>query len=248
MECLIATCDSASDSGAKKVASRRLTHLESSICAVSDAVSSLDRDAEPHLLRQYQEQLTDTKGELADIRRGLLSLGIQKGDKLETTAASLDKQIFNCGLQIKRLLYPPASPLSAPAESADSTSKGVRLPKLNVPTFDRNILTWQTFWEQFCIAVHDHTNLTDAEKLVYFQNSLKDGSAKSVIEGLSRSGEHYNEAIKCLRSHYDCPWLIHQTHIKGIVKISPLKEGSEKELRRLHDVAQHLRALKTSEA
>ena len=54
VECLIATCDSASDSGVK-VASRRLTHLESSICAVSDAISSLDGNAEPHLLHQYQE-------------------------------------------------------------------------------------------------------------------------------------------------------------------------------------------------
>ena len=130
-----------------------------------------------------------------------------------------------------------------PSESADR--KGVKLPKLDVPTFDGNVLNWQTFWEHFCVAVHDHTNITDAEKLVYLQNSLKEGSAKSAIEGLSRSGEHYSEAIECLRSRYDRPRLIHQTHVRRIIEIAPLKEGSGKELRRLHDVAQqHLRALK----
>ena len=39
--------------------------------------------------------------------------------------------------------------------------------------------------------------------------------------------------------------LIHQTHVKKIVEIAPLKEGSGKELCYLHDTAQqHLRALK----
>ena len=74
---------------------------------------------------------------------------------------------------------------------------------------------------------------------------LKDGSAKNAIEGLSRSGEQYKEAIQCLRSRYDHPHLIHQAQLKKIVDISPIKEGTGKELHRLHDVAQqHLRALK----
>ena len=155
----------------------------------------------------------------------------------------LDKQIFDCGLRIKRLIYSPATPAGMPPESADS--KGVKLPKLDVPTFDGDLLNWQTFWEQFCVAVHDRSNISDAEKLVYLRNSLKDGSAKGVIEGLSRSGEHYHEAIECLRSRYDRPRLIHQMHVKRIMEIPLLKEGSGKELRRLHDVAQqHLRALK----
>ena len=44
---------------------------------------------------------------------------------------------------------------------------------------------------------------------------------------------------------YDRSRLIHQTHVKKVVEIVPLKEGSGKELRYLHDIAQqHLRALK----
>ena len=118
----------------------------------------------------------------------------------------------------------------------------MRLPKRDVPSFDGHILNWQSFWEQFCVA---RTNISDIEKLVYLRNSLKDGSAKNAIEGLSHSGEQYKEAIQCLRSRYDRPRLIHQAHVKKIVDIPPIKEGTGKELRRLHDVAQqHLRALK----
>ena len=62
--------------------------------------------------------------------------------------------------------------------------------------FDGNILHWQTFWEQFSVAIHDHANMSDTEKLVYLHHSLKDSSARSIIEGLTRSEEQYAEAIK----------------------------------------------------
>lgn len=117
--------------------------------------------------------------------------------------------------------------------------------EIDVPTFSGNILGWKTFWDQFRISVHDRKNLSDSEKLVYLQHALKDGSAKQIIEGLSRSGEHYTEAIECLQSRYDRPRLIHQTHVRMIIEASGLKDGNGKEIRRLHDtVQQHLRALK----
>ena len=89
----------------------------------------------------------------------------------------------------------------------------------------------------------DRCDISDTQMLVYLQHALKDGSARSAIERLSRSGEHYAEAIKCLESRYDRLCLIHQMHVR---KIAPLKDGNGKELRRLHDVLQqHLRALKS---
>ena len=92
------------------------------------------------------------------------------------------------------------------------------------------------------MSVHIRSNLTDAEKLAYL---LKNGSVKCVVEALSRSGDHYNEAITCLKTRYDRPRLIHQAHVPKIIEIPSLKDGSGKELRRLHDTAQqHLRALK----
>ncbi len=74
---------------------------------------------------------------------------------------------------------------------------------------------------------------------------MKDGSAKGVIEGLSHSGEQYAEAVECLQVRYDRPRLIHQAHVRKIIEVPALKEGSGKELRHLHDTTlQHLHALK----
>lgn len=243
IEQLIATSDLASESGTRKIALRRLSCVKSNLSAIRSAISELTGDpAETHLLHHYQEQLSDFKKELGDIRHSLLSLGLKEGDELEVSATTLDKEIFDSGLQVKKLLFTPhARPPPEPSVESPG-SMGVKLPKLDVPTFDGNILNWQTFWEQFCVAVHDRSSLSDA---VYLRHALKDGSAKKVIEGLSRSGEHYIEAIECLRSRYNRPRIIHQTHVRRIMEIAPIKEGSGKELRYLHDVAQqHLRALK----
>ena len=121
--------------------------------------------------------------------------------------------------------------------------EGIKLTKLDVPSFDGNILHWQTFWDQFCISVHNRTNLTKA--LVYLQQALKDSIAKRSLEGLSQSGDCYAEAVDSLKSRYDRPWLIHQTHVRTILEAPTLKTGEVKEIRRLHDtVLQHIRALK----
>ena len=83
--------------------------------------------------------------------------------------------------------------------------------------------------------------------MVYLQNALKDNTAKRTIEGLTKSGEHYEEAVKCLQARYDHPRLVHQTHVRRIVDAPSLRDGTGKgkELHTLHDTAaQHLWALK----
>ena len=57
-------------------------------------------------------------------------------------------------------------------------SHRVRLPKLDVLTIDDDILNWITLWEQFTVALHDHSHLSKAEKLAYLRHSLKEGAAK----------------------------------------------------------------------
>lgn len=247
IEQVIGACSLTSGFGARKIVSRRLSYLKNNLSAVNTAVHALTAEsAELHLLHQYQEQLSDFKKELGDIRQTLLSLGVEEGDELETSTNAIDKVLFDCSLQLKKLLFTLPNPISDPLmESSATMASGVKLPKIDVPTFDGNILSWQTFWEQFSIAIHKRSSLSDTEKLVYLRHSLKDGAAKKVIEDMSPSGDQYAKAIMSLKSRYDCPRLIHQIHVKKIVEIAPLKEGSGKELRYLHDTAQqHLRALK----
>ena len=73
---------------------------------------------------------------------------------------------------------------------------------------------------------------------MYFRHSVKDGTVKGVIEGLSQSGDCYSKAIESLKACYDHPRLICQTHAHMILEATPLRDGTGKELRRLHDIVQ----------
>ncbi len=138
----------------------------------------------------------------------------------------------------------PTAPSDPTASSATlithtaSDARGVKLPKIDVPTFDGELLHWQTFWEQFSISVDNRSDITDTEKLVYLRHSLKDGSARNIIEGLSHSGDQYKEAIDFVKARYDRPRIIHQAHVRKIYEVPGLKDGSGKEIRRFHDTAQ----------
>ena len=240
---IVSSSSSSVTDSSRKILSRKLIHIQKcidSIVLFIDGTSTTKTDI--CLLRQYEEKAADINRDLAKVRDDLHHLDIEHTDKLLEHQGQLEGQVFDCSVRIKKLLS------SVPALSTSASppdSKGVKLPKLDVPKFDGEILNWRSFWEQFCISVHERTSLSNSEKLVYLQQSLKGGSAKGVIEGLSRSGDNYMEAVGCLQSRYDRPRLIHKAHVRMILDTPPLKEGTGKELRRLHDmVQQHLRALK----
>ena len=66
---------------------------------------------------------------------------------------------------------------------------------------------------------------------MYLQDALKDGPAKFIIQGLTQTSESYEEAIKCLKERHDRPRLVQEKHIRSIVDVVPVKNGSDKELR-----------------
>ena len=72
-------------------------------------------------------------------------------DELLTTITTLDKSILDMSLKVNKRLYNPKCTSEATVSTHEV--KGVRLPKLEVPTFDGDILHWQSFWEQFCVIV-----------------------------------------------------------------------------------------------
>ena len=227
---------------ARKALSRRLSRLQSGLRRIYDIVRN--PSSEKSVLMQCQEEVSDHKKDLACFYDELLSHDINESDELSVAHSRLEIELSEVASKLKASLVPGAVDTSGSHITPDAS--GVRLPKLDVPTFDGSIINWKRFWEQFTISVHDRTNISNTEKIVYLQNALKDGSAKSVIEGLTSSGDNYDEAVKCLKNRFDRPRLIHRSHVQIIVDTPPVKESSGKELRRLHDnVQQHIRALKT---
>ena len=97
---LIAVCDSSSEFGLCKIASRRLVRLERNLFTINERIGSLSGGPDDVcLLYQYEEQLRDLKVELKDICSVLLSLGVEESDQLYTSQTQLDKELFDCLLK-----------------------------------------------------------------------------------------------------------------------------------------------------
>ena len=239
---LVWNCNTASD---RKTLSHRLSDLEARLKIVESAPESFTSSPEHvHLLHQYHEQLNNFKAELGSIWQVVFTTEVDSLDDLFSTISKLDKGIYDTMLKLKKLLYPSKGSVGTLSDPIPTTH-GVRLPKLDVPTFDGDILKWTIFWEQFVVSVHDQSHLSNAEKLAYLRHSLKEGAAKDITEGHSKSGDQYDVAIKCLKDRFNRSKLIHEAHVQRIVEIPILKEGNGKELCALHDTAQkHIHALK----
>ena len=112
--------------------------------------------------RQYGEQLVDLKKELFETRTGLLTLQLGESDDIAIQLAALEKQVFDSLVEVKSKLSLSSSPSAGSSPSAPD-HKGVKLPKLDLPTFDGNILNCRSFWEKFRVSVHDRSSLSDSE-------------------------------------------------------------------------------------
>ena len=218
--------------GLSKITTRRLTRLQEKLAVIERAVSAIpeDRDDDDSActLEQYAEQITDLKAELKDAHTCMLNLELVAEDPIIRTQDEIEQTIFRCSVAIRKRLR--ASTDATTCDTPTSRAPGAKLPKLEVPTFDGDILKWKSFWDQFSVSIHKRSDLTAAEKMVYLQNALKDKTAKSTIEGLTKSGEHYEEAVKCLQTRYDRPRMVHQTHVRRIVEAPSLRDGTGKEL------------------
>lgn len=158
----------------QKVITRNLSHSRKLLVALWDSIST---DPDTTVLYQH-EDLHDHKKELSSIRNELLELDLPDENPSFVELIALEKLAHDCCLKTRSLINEHMSNLQAPTEG----QSGVKLPKIEVPTFDRNVLHWKKFWEQFCVSVHGKSSLSDSEKLVYLQQALKYGSAKDTIE------------------------------------------------------------------
>ena len=96
------------------------------------------------MIQQCREQLADYKKDLTAVYEELLSKDIDDDDEITAFHSRLEKSLFDISQRVKQLLITPG-PESTSASTSTSDGAGVRLPKLNVPTFDGNIIHWKQF-------------------------------------------------------------------------------------------------------
>ena len=76
----------------------------------------------------------------------------------------------------------------------------MKLPKLDLPTFNGNLLGWQEFWDIFNSTIHQQS-LSNVVKFSYLKSSLR-GAATSAVSGISITDGNYSIVIALLKETF----------------------------------------------
>ncbi|XP_077866365.1 uncharacterized protein LOC144354102 [Saccoglossus kowalevskii] len=83
-------------------------------------------------------------------------------------------------------------------------NQSINLPKLSLPYFGGDLLTWVSFKDSFYSAVHENSNLQNVQKFQYLRAQLTDEAAHT-IEGLTLTNTNYTQAMDLLDHRYGQP-------------------------------------------
>ncbi|XP_062587115.1 uncharacterized protein LOC134248736 [Saccostrea cucullata] len=105
--------------------------------------------------------------------------------------------------------------LSLPSNHATNNH---RLPKLNLPDFDGDILQWNTFWDSFESTIHRKQTLTPIQKFSYLKAQLQDAAAQT-IAGFTLTNANYETAIDLLKERFGQPQKIINAHMRALMEL-----------------------------
>lgn len=127
-----------------------------------------------------------------------------------------------------------------------SQKASVRLPILEIPTFNGDKLKWSEFWDTFEASVDKNTNISDIEKLNYLLSKLS-GEAKHSVSGILLSNENYTVVVDLLKERYVDLQTVLNSHYVELINLKSA-QNTPRGLRSLYDqIEKHLRSLQALE-
>ena len=116
------------------------------------------------------------------------------------------------------------------SDTSSSSSQYHRLPKLSLPTFNGDILQWQTFWDSFESTIHLNVNLTDVQKFSYLKSQLESDAART-IDSFALTNANYARAVDLLKERYRQQHKITHATMQALLQIP----ASSNSLRHFYD-------------
>ena len=193
-------------------------------------------------LQEKIEVLRQLDGEILELleEEGEITSEIEQADTYSQSLLELLLRVKDLEATSGATPTPPTSSSSREQVGAGSA----RLPKLNLRSFDGDILQWLSFWDSFQAAVHSNTALSDVQKFTYLK-SLVERTARDAISGLTLSADNYKEAVDILERRFGNKQKIIAKHMDLLINIDQVSSANHvAALRRLYDqVESNVRSL-----
>ncbi|XP_076549197.1 uncharacterized protein LOC117611418 [Osmia lignaria lignaria] len=125
----------------------------------------------------------------------------------------------------------------------------VKLPTIQLPSFDGDYNDWVRFRDTFMSLIDSNDSMTKVQKF-YYLNSALGGSAARVIRSLGVSEANYKLAWDVLKARYENTSALKRHHVNALLDLPTPQKNSQASVREfIDDATNHLialRALKVS--
>uniref|UniRef100_A0A914ZXC2 Gag-like protein n=1 Tax=Parascaris univalens TaxID=6257 RepID=A0A914ZXC2_PARUN len=111
-----------------------------------------------------------------------------------------------------------------PAISAISFSP-LRLPKIELRSFDGNSTNWHVFWD-WCVSTVDNQAISDQKKFAYFPSCMV-GTDKELIEAYHPQNPAYSDIVKRVKERYANNEIIIQQRYAQLERIARIQDGRQ---------------------
>ena len=139
---------------------RQLESLEDSARNIWRVVETPSR-VDTHVLTGCLDKIRSLKVKLEKLEGEILSLDDYEGHKEK--ASRIERDLFDLRVAVSRRMEESTKKEHTRDGFGVLAMTGVNLPRIEIPTFDGNILNWRLFWEQFQAAVHDKPQLEEVD-------------------------------------------------------------------------------------
>ncbi|XP_062538264.1 uncharacterized protein LOC134206547 [Armigeres subalbatus] len=110
----------------------------------------------------------------------------------------------------------------------------VRLPQIQLQSFDGNIDDWLSFRDFYTSLIHEKADLPDVEKFHYLKGCLA-GEAEALVDPLKITKDNYQVAWQSLLKRYNNSKLLRKKQVQALFKLLSLTKESIADLHRLVD-------------
>ncbi|GFW38571.1 uncharacterized protein TNCV_4149431 [Trichonephila clavipes] len=103
----------------------------------------------------------------------------------------------------------------------------LKLPNIELPTFDGNPRDWLNFWTQF-EKIHDDVNIDDRDKFQYLiQSTAPRSNPREIVESFPATAANYKKAIEYLKERYGNTSVLIQVYIRDLLQLVAAKNKSD---------------------
>ena len=163
--------------------------------------------------------------------------------KLKETE-KLERELENLKLDgdVKRAQLKSLTEGATVGDASAVVNKRVKLPRLELPEFDGDILKWTAFWDSFKSTIHLNADIAKVDKFKYLKSCLK-GEAKNAAAGFSSTDAQYDELVEHLKDRYDDKPYIISSHYTALTKLKQAKNETKALRWTFNSIETHLRSL-----